>query len=102
MGKDFKRRKDIVYKLICDDMYVPMKIKELAIVLGVKKEDRPQLEEILLELMAEMPLSRRDFATDFLTSCPRCSRTLPVQCLSARVNSGWATGGYMSRARAAC
>ena len=46
MGKDFKRRKDIVYKFICDDMYVPMKIKQLAIVLVVKKEDRPQLEEI--------------------------------------------------------
>ena len=53
MGKDFKKRKEIVYKLICDEMYVPMKIKELAIFLGVKKEDRPQLEEILLELMAE-------------------------------------------------
>ena len=57
MGKDFKRRKDIVYKFICDDMYVPMKIKELAIVLGVKKEERPQLEEILLELMAEGKIS---------------------------------------------
>ena len=53
MGKDFKTRKEIVYKFICDDMYVPMKIKELAIVLGVKKEDRPQLENILMELMAE-------------------------------------------------
>ena len=34
----FQKRKQIVYNLICDDMYVPMKIKELAIVLGVKKE----------------------------------------------------------------
>ena len=61
MGKDFKTRKEIVYKFICDDMYVPMKIKELAIVLGVKKEDRPQLEEILLQLMAEgkIALSKR-------------------------------------------
>ena len=61
MGKDFKTRKEIVYKFICDDMYVPMKIKELAIVLGVKKEDRPQLENILVELMAEgkIALSKR-------------------------------------------
>ena len=61
MGKDYKKRKEIVYKFICDEMYVPMKIKELAIVLGVKKEDRPQLEEILLELMAEgkIALSKR-------------------------------------------
>ena len=53
MGLDFKRRKEIVYNFICDDMYVPMKIKELAIVLGVKKEDRPILEEILFQLMSE-------------------------------------------------
>lgn len=61
MGKDFKTRKDIVYKFICDEMYVPMKIKELAIVLGVKKEERPELEEILLELMEEgkIALSKR-------------------------------------------
>lgn len=61
MGKDFKTRKQIVYQFICDEMYVPMKIKELAIVLGVKKEDRPELEEILLELMAEgkIALSKR-------------------------------------------
>lgn len=38
---------------MCDDMYVPMKIKELAIVLGVKKDQRPQLEQILNELMTE-------------------------------------------------
>ncbi len=57
MAGDFKKRKEIVYKLICDEMYVPMKIKELAIFLGVKKEDRPQLETILLELMAEGKIS---------------------------------------------
>lgn len=57
----FKRRKQTVYDLICDDMYVPMKIKELAIVLNVKKEERPQLEQILNELMEEgkISLSRR-------------------------------------------
>ena len=49
----FNKRKQTVYNLICDDMYVPMKIKELAIVLGVKKEERPELEEILFELMEE-------------------------------------------------
>ena len=49
----FKKRKQTVYHLICDDMYVPMKIKELAIVLNVKKEERPELEQILTELMAE-------------------------------------------------
>jgi len=51
--ENFENRKKMVYSFICDEMYVPMKIKELAIVLGVKKEERPQLEEILFELMEE-------------------------------------------------
>ena len=57
----FNKRKQTVYNLICDDMYVPMKIKELAIVLNVKKEERPELEQILAELMAEgkIALSKR-------------------------------------------
>ena len=58
---NFEKRKKIVYHLICDEMYVPMKIKELAIVLGVKKDDRPMLEQILLELLEEgkIVLSKR-------------------------------------------
>ncbi len=49
----YEKRKKTVYKFICDDRYVPMKIKELAIMLEVKKEERPQLERILLELQQE-------------------------------------------------
>lgn len=57
----FEKRKQMVYRLICDEMYVPMKIKELAIVLEVKKEERPELEQILNELLAEgkITLSKR-------------------------------------------
>lgn len=33
----YETRKKMVYDFMCDDMYVPMKIKELCIVLGVKK-----------------------------------------------------------------
>lgn len=51
--KLYEKRKKIVYEFICDDVYVPMKIKELCIVLGVKKEDRMQLEQILFELQQE-------------------------------------------------
>ena len=58
MNQDiFQKRKKTVYNLICDDMYVPMKIKELAIVLNVKKEERPELEQILNELLAEGKIS---------------------------------------------
>lgn len=49
----YEQRKKMIYDFMCDDMYVPMKIKELAIVLGVKKEQRPELEAILEDLMAE-------------------------------------------------
>ena len=49
----YEKRKKMIYEFMCDDMYVPMKIKELCIVLGVKKVDRPQLEQILLDLQEE-------------------------------------------------
>lgn len=59
--EQFKKRKNMVYSFLCDPLYVPMKIKELAVVLGVKKEERPELEAILEELEAEgkIVLSRR-------------------------------------------
>ena len=47
MDSKYEKRKKMIYEFMCDGMYVPMKIKELAIVLGVKKEDRPVLEAIL-------------------------------------------------------
>ena len=48
-----QKKKEIVYQFICDKTYVPMKIKELAIVLQVTKEMRPELEYVLEELVAE-------------------------------------------------
>ena len=53
MSNKYEQRKKMIYDFMCDNMYVPMKIKELAIVLGVKKEQRPELEAILANLMAE-------------------------------------------------
>ena len=53
MSNQYEQRKKMIYDFMCDNMYVPMKIKELAIVLGVKKEQRPELEMILADLMAE-------------------------------------------------
>ena len=34
MDAKYEQRKKMIYDFMCDDMYVPMKIKELAIVLG--------------------------------------------------------------------
>ena len=53
MSNKYEQRKKMIYDFMCDNMYVPMKINELAIVLGVKKEQRPELEMILADLMAE-------------------------------------------------
>ena len=48
-----QKRKEVVYQLICDKQYVPMKIKELAILLQVTKEMRSELEYVLEELISE-------------------------------------------------
>lgn len=61
MSDNYEYRKKMIYDFMCEDMYVPMKIKELCIVLGVTKQGRPVLERILLELQEEgkIELSKR-------------------------------------------
>lgn len=44
---DFQDRCDIIYNLICDDLYIPMKAKELAILLNIRKGDRHTLHKVL-------------------------------------------------------
>lgn len=46
-------RKKMIYEFMCSDLYVPMKIKELAILLDVPREERADLEEVLHELLVE-------------------------------------------------
>lgn len=46
-----EERKKIILELISDPHYVPMKIKELAIILNVPKTDRGELEYVLKELL---------------------------------------------------
>ena len=59
--KSFEERKKIIYDLICDSHYVPMKQKELAILLQVPREKRQELAEVLDALLAEgkIELSKR-------------------------------------------
>lgn len=62
MDKDlFLKRKKVINDLIHDKHYVPMKAKEIAILLDISKEDRPQLQEVLDALVAEgrIGLSKR-------------------------------------------
>lgn len=51
--KTFEKRKKVIYDLICDDFYVPMKFKELAVLLQVSREDRDGLKKVLEALEAE-------------------------------------------------
>lgn len=53
MERQYEKRKKMVYQFICDDFYVPMKMKEMASVLQVKKEERQELKEILDALESE-------------------------------------------------
>lgn len=48
-----EKRKKTIYSLLCDDLYVPMKAKEIAILLRIPKEQRPELEEVLDSLVLD-------------------------------------------------
>ncbi len=53
MDQTFERRKKLIYDFICDEFYVPMKLKELAILLQVPKDQRKELKAIMDLLEAE-------------------------------------------------
>ena len=53
MDQTFEKRKKVIYDFICDDFYVPMKLKELAILLQVPKDQRSELKRVMDALEAE-------------------------------------------------
>jgi ribonuclease R len=59
--KTLKKRKEVIYDFMCDDLYVPMKFKELAMLLQVSKENRDELRQALesLESEGKIYLSKR-------------------------------------------
>ena len=61
MDQTFEKRKKIIYEFICDDMYVPMKLKELAILLQVPKEQRSELKAVMdaLEVEGKVHVSQK-------------------------------------------
>lgn len=58
MDRQYEKRKKMVYQFICDEFYVPMKMKEMAAILQVKRDDRQDLKEILDVLEAEGKIHR--------------------------------------------
>ena len=57
MDQTFEKRKKVILDFISDDMYVPMKIKEIAIVLQSPREQRDDLKEVLDVLVEEGKIS---------------------------------------------
>ncbi len=53
MRKTFEERKQVVLDLMKDKLYVPMKEKELCVILQVEQKDREELTAILQELLSE-------------------------------------------------
>ena len=51
--KQLKKRKKVIYDLICAKQYQPMKIKEICILLQIPKSQRAALEETLDALIAD-------------------------------------------------
>ena len=51
--KLMNERKKIILDIINSEEYIPMKLKELAIILNIPKDRRSELEEVLDALLAE-------------------------------------------------
>ena len=49
----FEKRKKLICELVHDDMYVPMKEKELAAFMQVAKSEREEFKRVLDALLAE-------------------------------------------------
>lgn len=61
MDERFEKRKKIIYDFMCDDLYVPMKLKEIAVLLQVPKEQKDDLKKVLdsLEEEGKIHLSKK-------------------------------------------
>ena len=57
MDQTFDKRKKVILDFISDDLYVPMKIKEIAAVLQIPREQRGELKEVLDVLVDEGKIS---------------------------------------------
>lgn len=56
----FEERKKIIYDLMCDSKYKPLKYKEIVYLLQVPEEDRPELSAILDRLIYEGKIEKKE------------------------------------------
>ncbi len=57
MDETFEKRKKVIYDFIRDDLYVPMRLKEIAAILMIPREQRGELKEVLDSLTGEGKIS---------------------------------------------
>ena len=77
----FEQRKRMIYNFICDELYVPMKLKELAILMQVPKRDRAELTRVMDALVEDGKVeltkkgkyikSEKKYETGVFTSHPK-------------------------------
>ncbi len=77
----FEQRKRMIYDFICDELYVPMKLKELAILMQVPKKDRAELVRVMDALVMDGKVeltkkgkyikSEKKYETGVFTSHPK-------------------------------
>ena len=56
-----KERMDTIYGFICDELYVPMKAKEIAIVLNIPKQHSRRRERLRYRQRANIKRQRASF-----------------------------------------
>ncbi len=52
------KKAELILEFMKDDSYVPMKAKEIAMILGVPKKDYPEFIEILHQLEMEFKIGK--------------------------------------------
>ena len=55
--RNFEKRKKVIYQFMQDELYVPMKLKEIAAVLRISREEKEELRAVLNELETEGKIS---------------------------------------------
>ena len=76
-----EKRKQVIYEFMCSDLYVPMKIKELAIIMSVPREEREALVQVLDALVLEGKIE-----------CSKCGKY-------SKTESKFLTGAFIGNTR---
>ena len=66
--KNWKERKQVIVDLMKNEFYVPMKEKELAILLRVEPEDREELSNVLKSLLEKRKIHADHFLRKYITT----------------------------------